>query len=128
MIDAGTVAEADILYVAEVDILYLAEVRDNTVVGGDAEDVAWDDVVALEGGVVVGTGVEADELEIFVGTTEDVSGGVSEVFDVDVDVVTRGILLEVELGLVEDAVVDGGTEVELLDVDGVTTGGGTCRI
>ena len=123
MIDAGTVAEDD--------TLYLAELADNVVLDWVTEKVAWDDAAVFEGGVVVGATVD-DRLEITEGSTEDFSEGFAEGVvegvdvGVDVEVEAGGIRLGVEMGVVEDAVVDGGTGGGVLEVEGVTTTGGAC--
>ena len=109
MIDAGTVAEADILYVVEL--------ADNVVVDCVTEKVAWDDVAVFEGGVVVDIPVE-DRLDTTEGSTEDFSEGFVEGVDGGVD--AGGIRLGVEMGVVEDAVVDGGIGGDVLVVEGTT--------
>lgn len=83
--------------------------------------MAWDDAAVLEGGIMVGTSVEADGLDITVGSTEGVDAGI------DVWVEAEGTRLGVEVGVVEDAgvevgvvednVVDGGTDAALLEVE-----------
>ena len=103
--DAGTVAEAD-----ELDT---AEPTDNVVVDWVTGKVVLDEAAALESGVIVGGSVEDDGLEITVGSSDGV----------DVGVAAGGIRLGVELGAVEDAVVGGRTEVDVLDVEGMPTGG-----
>ena len=105
MIDAGTVAEAE-----ELDA---AEPTDNVVLRWVTGKGALDEAAALGSGVIVGASVEDDGLEITVGSTEGV----------DVGVAVDGIRLSVELGGVEDAVVGGRTDVDVLDVEGIPTGG-----
>lgn len=97
----------------------------------------------LNRGVIVGTSVEADGLEITVESTEGVDVtidlwveaegtrlgvemGVVEDAGVEVGVVEDagvevGVVedAEVEVGVVEDAVVDGGTGAAVLDVEGM---------
>ena len=65
-----------------------------------------------DNGVVFGTPVEADGLEDPRGSAESI----------DVGVEAEGIRLGVEVGVAEDAVVDGGTGVDVLDVGGIATG------
>ena len=100
------------------------------------EKDAWDDVAVLEGDVMVGAPVE-DRLERTVGSTEDFSKGFVEVVEVgvevdvgvgaDVGVEVRGMRLGVELGVLEEAIVDGGTGGDVLDVEDVTATGEACK-
>lgn len=103
MIDAGTVTEAD-----ELDA---REPTENAVVDGTTEGLAWDDAAVLDRGVIVGASVEADELDFTVEPTEGVDIGI------DVWVEAEGTRLGVEVGVVEDAVVDGGTGAAVLEVE-----------
>ena len=133
MVDAGTVAEAE-----ELDA---AEPTDNVVLRWVTGKVALDEATALGSGVIVGASVEDDGLDITVGSTEGVDVGVivgASVEDdglditvgsterVDVGVAVDGTRLSVELGGIEDAVVGGRTEVDVLDVEGIPTGGELC--
>lgn len=108
MIDAGIVTEADKLDAAEP--------TDNVVLDWVTGKIALDEAAALKSGVIVGASVEDDGLEITVGSAKGV----------DVGVAADDIRLRVELGGVEDAVVGGRTEVDVLDFEGIPTGGELC--
>lgn len=108
MIDAGIVTEADKLDTAEP--------TDNVVLDWVTGKIGLDEAAALKSGVIVGASVEDDGLEITVGSAEGVEVGVA----------ADGIRLRVELGGVDDAVVVGRTEVDVLDFEGPPTGGELC--
>lgn len=72
-----------------------------------------DDAAVTELGIIVGTRVYEERLEITVGPAAGV----------DVGVATGETRLEDEVGVVEDAVVGGGSGVDLLDVEMLGAGG-----
>ena len=67
----------------------------------------------FEGGVTVGKAVEEDGVDITVGSAKDV----------DVNVAAGGTILGVDVGVTEDAVVDGSNGVDVLEVEGIAAGG-----
>ena len=97
--DAGTVAEADELDFAKLELDVVEEWVARVMALADA---------VTDNGVVVCTAVEVDGLEVPRGFAESIDVGVEE----------EGIRLGVE-----DAVVDGGTGFDVLDVGGIATGG-----
>ena len=97
---------------AGADELDFAKLKLDIVEDWVAEVMALADAVT-DKGEVVGTAVGVDGPEVPRGFDESI----------DVGVEAEGIRLGVELGVVEDAVADGGTGFDVLDVGGITTGG-----
>ena len=98
--------------VAVADELDFAKLKLDVVDDWIAEVTALADAVT-DKDVVVGTAVEVDGPEVPRGFAESI----------DVGVEAEGIRLGVELGVVEDAVADGGTGFDVLDAGGVAIGG-----
>ena len=94
-------------------------------------ELAWDDAAVLEGGVILGTSVEADGLGIPVGEIEGGAVGVEaegitlgvETEGSDVGVEAEGTRFGIEVGVVEDGVVGGSTGFDVLDVEDIAAGG-----
>ena len=85
-------------------------------------EVVWDNFVVVEGDSITDSLVEDKGLEVTEGVDEvvadavlgDETEGVAD--GVDVGLLARGIRLGVEVGVVDDAVVDESTGVVVLDV------------
>ena len=75
--------------------------------------MALDDAAVFEGGVTVGNVVEDDGVNITEGSAKGV----------DVNIAAGGTILGVEVGVTEDAVVDGSNGVDVLEVEGIAAGG-----
>ena len=93
---------------AEADELDFAKLKLDVAEDWIAEVVALADAVT-DKGVVVGTPVEVDRPDVPEGSAEGI----------DVGVEAEGI----RLGVAEDAVVEEGTGVDVLEVGGITTDG-----